>query len=119
MTGIFLNYRRSDSEAWAGRLHEALAERLPGVPIFRDIDNVPAGVRFSDHIAKAVQECNVFICLIGPQWLTAADAKGTRRIDEPHDFVHIELAAALRLEKPVVPTLVGGATMPARESLPE
>lgn len=117
MSGIFLNYRRSDSEAWAGRLHEALQERLPGVSIFRDIDNVPAGVKFSDHISKAVQECNVFITLIGPSWLNA-DATGNRRIDDNHDFVHIELAAALRLEKPIVPTLVGGATMPARESLP-
>src|SRR5262249_4315246 len=117
MSGIFLNYRRSDAEAWAGRLHEALHERLPGTTIFRDIDNVPPGVKFSDHIAKAVDGCDVFITLIGPSWLNSVDANGNRRLDDPHDFVRIELDAALRLGKTIVPTLVGGAVMPLRETL--
>ena len=118
MSGIFLNYRRSDAEAWAGRLHESLQERLPGITIFRDIDAVPIGVKFSDHIAKAVDGCDVFLTLIGPSWLDSVDAKGIRRLDDPNDFVRTELAAALRAGKPIVPILVGGAAMPAREALP-
>jgi len=33
---IFLNYRRKDGEAWAGRLHEALTQKFGDDAVFMD-----------------------------------------------------------------------------------
>jgi TIR domain len=118
MPGIFLSYRHTDAEAWAGLLHKSLDERLPGVQIFRDIDNIPPTVKFADYIRQAVGSCDVFIALIGPSWLTATDEAGRRRLDDEKDFVRIEIATALERKIPIVPTLVGGAAMPLRNALP-
>ena len=41
-----------------------------------------------------------------------------RRIEEPGDFVRLEVEAALNLDKRVVPLLVRQATMPAEDELP-
>lgn len=60
----------------------------------------------------------MLLAVIGKNWLTLLDAKGRRRLDEPGDFVSIEIALALRLGKCVVPVLVNGAEMPAAAQLP-
>jgi hypothetical protein len=57
------------------------------------------------------------LVMIGPRWLEAG-ADGKRRIDAPGDFVCMEIAAALASGKPLVPLLVGAATMPAAAELP-
>ena len=57
--------------------------------------------------------------LIGPQWLTAAGDGGRRRIEDPSDFVHREIAGALAREVRILPVLVGGASMPSQADLPE
>ncbi len=58
------------------------------------------------------------LAVIGPNWLTAKDASGRRRLDSEDDYVHIELAVALSRDVRVVPVLVGGAAMPGRADLP-
>jgi hypothetical protein len=57
------------------------------------------------------------LVMIGPHWL-AADANGQRRLDHADDFVRLEIQAALESGKPVIPLLVGGATMPSEADLP-
>jgi hypothetical protein len=58
--------------------------------------------------------------LIGDQWASAADAEGKRRLDDPNDFVRLEVAEALAREGiKVIPVLVEGAKMPAPGELPE
>lgn len=119
MAGIFLSYRRSDTTGWAGRLHDSLMRRLPGVRIFMDVEEIPPGVKFADYIRDAVGSCDVLIALIGPSWLTAQDSNGARRLDDPNDFILLEISSALERDVRVIPTLVGNASMPDKNALPE
>lgn len=119
MGGIFISYRRSDAEGWAGRLSDSLKAELGRVNIFRDIDDIPPGVEFDTYIADAVGSCEVLIALIGPHWLTVTEKSGRRRLDDPRDFIRLEIATALNRNVRVIPALVGNAQIPAKEELPE
>ena len=117
---IFVGYRREDGAGWAGRLHADLRRELgPGSQIFMDVDGIPPGEDFRAYIDRAIGLCDAFIALIGPRWLDAYDEQGRRRLDDPHDFVRLELAAALNRNIRVIPVLVGGARLPVAEQLPE
>lgn len=127
---IFLNYRRKDAETAVGRLWDTLTRGLNDQPgfteaqIFKDIDTIEPGVDFREAIRDAVAASDVFLAVIGTEWLSAVDARGQRRLDDPADFVRFEIQAALqraaeRNDVRVVPTLVQGAKMPAVEELPE
>jgi hypothetical protein len=120
MPGTFISYRRDDAAGYAGRLHEALERRLGGELIFRDVDTLEPGHDFVEAIETSVRECQVFLAIIGREWLDATDAAGRRRLDQPHDYVRREVAAALgHPGVRVIPVLIEGATMPAPEALPE
>jgi hypothetical protein len=119
MAGIFISYRRADAEGWAGRLSDSLKAELGRVNIFRDIEDIPPGVEFDTYITDAVGACDVLIALIGPRWLTVTDSAGNRRLDDPKDFTRLEIVGALTRNVRVIPTLVGGATMPRADDLPE
>jgi len=118
--GIFVSYRRQDSQSAAGRLTDHLKDHLPDVPIFRDVETIEPGVDFVDAIEKALQSCRVLIAVIGPRWIDAAHHDGSRRLDDPNDYTRLEIATALRREDVrVIPILVEGAVMPATAQLPE
>lgn len=120
MRGVFISYRRQDSQSAAGRLADHLKDHLQGVPIFRDVETIEPGVDFIDAINRALQSCSVLLAVMGQRWLTIADATGRRRIDDPHDYNRLEVAAALkRSDVRVIPVLVEGAQMPATEDLPD
>jgi tetratricopeptide (TPR) repeat protein len=87
--------------------------------VFRDIDAIDPGARFGEVIGERIGGCDVLVALIGKGWLEAKDADGRRRLDLPRDFVKAEIAAALTQGKLVIPALIEGTPMPARESLPE
>jgi Tfp pilus assembly protein PilF len=114
---IFINYRREDSAGHTGRLFDRLSTRLPG-RVFMDIDNLEPGVDFAEVIEKAVGSCEVLIVVMGHEWLRVTDAAGHRRLDDPADFVRMEVAAALQRAIRVIPVLVQGAPMPRAEELP-
>ena len=126
---IFLNYRREDSAGHVGRLWDVLRSGVEGEPgfaddqIFIDIDTIEPGVDFREAIRKAVEASDVFLAVIGKQWVAAVDSKGRRRLDDPADFVRIEIEAALERaaehrDVRVVPTRVQGADMPGISDLP-
>jgi TIR domain/WD40-like Beta Propeller Repeat len=116
---VILNYRREDSSGHAGRLYDALAERFGPEHVFMDIDTIEPGVDFSQVIERAVGSADAFLALIGQRWVSASDAKGNRRLDNPDDFVRVEIEAALRREDVrVIPVLVQEADMPSSEELP-
>ncbi len=119
MSRIFINYRRQDSEGYVGRLYDHLVQHFEQGDIFIDVDSIPPGVDFVKALEDAVATCDVFIAIIGPQWLSAADEAGHRRLDQWNDFVRIEIASALRQDKVVIPALVGQARMPTPDELPE
>jgi hypothetical protein len=114
---IFINYRREDSAGHTGRLFDRLSARLPG-RVFMDIDTLEPGVDFVEVIEKAVGSCEVLIVVMGQEWLRVKDAAGHRRLDDPADYVRLELATALQRKIRVIPVLVQGAPMPRAEDLP-
>src|SRR6478609_5598921 len=116
---IFINYRRDDSIGMAGRLHDRLAQTLGRDKLFMDVDHIPAGTDFVAHLNSQVAECDVVLVVIGPNWLVAKDESGGRRLDNPDDFVAIEIAAALARDIRVIPVLVDGARMPKASELPD
>jgi hypothetical protein len=117
---LFISYRRQDSAAWTGRLFDVLTSRYGTESVFLDFANIAPGLDFRRHITDAVSNCDAFLVVVGPRWLEASYREdGRRRIDDPNDFVRIELSTALQLQKPMVPVLVGGATMPTAVMLPD
>src|SRR4029450_445034 len=92
---VFISYRRQET-AWPARqLYDVLVAELGPDRVFKDVDDIEPGDDFVERIQSAVGSCEVVLALIGPQWLTFADAKGARRIDDPEDFVVLELETAL------------------------
>ena len=116
---IFINYRREESSHVAGRLHDSLAPTFGGHKLFMDVDNIPVGRDFEEYLKSQVTACDAMLAIIGPNWLTAKDETGQRRLDNPADFVAIEIGAALARSIPVVPVLVDGARMPKASELPD
>lgn len=118
MSHIFISYRRKDAGGYAGWLADTLSRTFSEAQIFRDLEDIEAGKRFSDVINTEVDSCAVLLAVIGPHWLCSEDARGHRRLDDPHDFVRLEIASALKRNICVVPILVGDATMPTAHELP-
>ena len=91
---IFISYRREDSEDAAGRLKEKLSDHFGADRVFFDVDSIPVGVDFRRYIHDAVSQCNVLLAVIGRDWLGTDNAEGQRRLDDPTDFVRIEVESA-------------------------
>src|SRR5262249_37070410 len=107
-----------DSSDATGRIYDRLEAHFGGDNVFMDIDAIPLGIDFRDYISQQVQQCDVLLAVIGDQWLDACNDRGERRLDDPSDFVRLEIEAALRRDIPVIPVLVGRATMPDENDLP-
>jgi hypothetical protein len=115
---IFISYRRDDSRGYAGRLQSDLSRRYSEEHVFRDIE-IPPGADFGEYITGLVDKCNVVLAIIGPGWLDARNREGERRLDDPQDWVRLEIERALAREGvEVIPVLVDGARLPPREELP-
>jgi hypothetical protein len=119
MPRIFFCYRRNDSTHQAGRIFDHLGFHFGQNQLFKDVDSMPLGVDFRRVLSEKVGQCDVLLALIGDSWLNATLANGQRRIDDPTDFVRIEIETALKRNIPVVPVLVGHAPVPPAEDLPE
>src|SRR5215470_8696588 len=117
--GIFVSYRRQESSHLAGRLYDRLADRFGEGQVFIDVNTIEPGVDFAEEIFRAVAACTVLLAIIGPNWLTATDERGSRRLDDPDDLVRLEIEAALARGVRVIPILVEGAVMPGRRDLPD
>ena len=116
--GIFLSYRREDAAPYARLVQRELSERIPDARVFFDIDSVEAGMDFSEAIREALVSCAVFVTLIGRQWATLADEEGNRRLDDPGDYVRLEVETALERGIRVIPVLVDRASPLKAKQLP-
>jgi tetratricopeptide (TPR) repeat protein len=113
---VFISYRRSDSLGATGRLYDRLNAAYPGM-FFRDVSAIGVGVDFTQEIERAVASSVALIAVIGPTWATEA-VDGKRRLEDPEDFVRLEISSALKRNIRIIPVLVGGAAMPSDEQLP-
>ena len=119
MSRIFISYRRSDGAGYAGRIFDRLQNEFGTAHVYRDVDSLEDGTRFPDDIAEQLTKCRVVLVVIGPTWCDARNATGSRRLDDPGDWVRIEVTEALRRGLCVIPITVGGARLPDTSDLPE
>ncbi len=119
MARIFISYRREDSGGYAGRLYDRLRQHFGPNNLFMDVDTIALGLDFVEAIETAVGSCDALLAVIGRQWLDITDTTGQRRLDNPEDFVRLEIATALDRNIRVIPVLVGNASMPRSTDLPE
>lgn len=113
MPRIFISYRRSDTRAIAGRLHDRLEMAFGDENIFKDVDDITPGADFRDVLRAALSECDVLLVLIGKNWTQG-------RLFDENDFVRFEVATALRRDDmTVIPVLLDGAQMPTPDELPD
>lgn len=119
MAGIFISYRREDSAGWTGRLAERLKQKFGAESIFMDIDTIQPGTDFTQALRSAVGACDVLLAMIGPEWSITRNAEGQLRLEDPNDWMRIELTTALSRNIPIIPVLVGGASLPNTSTLPD
>ena len=119
MVKVFISYRRSDSEADAGRLHDHLVKAFGESNIFLDVYSILPGQDFLAALEQQLKTTDLILVLIGPEWLNTRDADGRRRIDSPNDYVRFEIERALGSHKSMIPILIRDAKMPSAEQLPE
>jgi len=115
---VFISYRREETAFPAGWLFDRLAERYGRDQVFKDVDSIQLGDDFVEKITDAVASCRVLLALIGDRWITITDEEGRRRLDDPDDFVRLEIEAALKRNVRVIPILVQGARLPRVDELP-
>jgi formylglycine-generating enzyme required for sulfatase activity len=117
---IFINYRRSDSAPWAGRIHQDLIQRFGRSRMFIDVNTIKKGGDFRLELNDALRETRVMLVLIGPDWLNTPNRSGDRRLHDLEDQVRREIASALNDGTiAVIPVLLEGQTMPDPLELPK
>jgi hypothetical protein len=115
---IILSYRREDSAGVTGRIFDRLVQEFGTDRVFMDIDSMPAGVDFHEHLQAILADCGALLVVIGKSWRSQRKGQPARIMD-PDDWVRIEVETALERCIPVVPLLIDGASLPGRDQLPE
>jgi TIR domain len=118
---IFLSYRRDDAHTIASRLYDILSSHFGVAQVFMDIDSIEPGTDFLQVIQETIGSSDLFLVLIGKDWLKPRyedRIDRRRRLDDPDDYVRIELEAARNTGVRILPVLVDEATMPTPEELP-
>ncbi len=116
---LFINYRRDDSISEARLIKNALVTEYGAGRVFMDVESIELGDEWPKKIKAKLERANVLIAVIGPEWLRAGmDEWGRRRIDQPKDWVRLELEYAFRKKIQVLPLLVRGGKMPPAAALP-
>jgi len=115
---VFISYRRDDSADITGRIYDRLIQHFSREIVFKDVDSIPLGIDFRQHLEGALGQCRVLLAILGDQWMGNETAEGKRRIDDPRDHVRLELELALSRNIPVIPVLVRKGSIPAQDALP-
>jgi TIR domain/Kelch motif len=116
---IFISYRRSIASGSAGRLYDTISARFGEENVFMDVDAIGPGEDFEVVLQQSLRECRAVVVVIGPGWLTTQTKEGLRRLDNPRDYVRLEIEQALSTQVRLFPVLVDGALMPNPEELPQ
>jgi hypothetical protein len=117
---IFISYRVADSQPQAGRLFDALERAFGTGTAFYDKDGLKPGMKWPDELAQKVKKARVVLVLIADlsKWI-GVGVEG-RRIDDPDDWVRLEVEHALAdTQKLVIPVLFNDGQLPTEKGLPE
>jgi hypothetical protein len=115
---IFISYRRQDTAAYAGRIYDRLSAKYGEHNVFMDIDRIEPGQDFVDAINHSVAEAGVLLVLIGREWIKMTDKSGIPRLENPEDFVRLEILAGLEQKAVMIPVLLADTEMPSAQALP-
>lgn len=118
MTTVFVSYRREDTAGEARALFNELSTKLGKESVFMDVDNIALGRDFRHVLQEHLAACDLLLVIVGRGWVEAKDASGRNRLEQPNDFVRLEIESALKRNIPVTPVLVQGAQMPTVDQLP-
>jgi TIR domain len=118
MSTVFISYRRENAAGEARALFNDLVERLGDDSVFMDVDSIALGRDFRSALQQTTASCDLMLVLIGRNWADARDEAGRVRLENPADYVRLEVEAGLKRDIVVTPVLVQGAHMPAPEDLP-
>lgn len=116
---IFISYRRDDAAYVTGHINDRLCKEFGPESIFTDVDNIALGVDFRKVLDDKVGQCQILLAVIGSNWINAKSHEGELRLQDPADFVRIEIESALKRKIPVIPLLVAGTEMPSKDELPD
>jgi hypothetical protein len=114
--GIFISYRRGYTDGQAHAVRDRLIRRYGAHTVFMDVDSIVPGTDFVQKIERELDSSGVMLMLIGRDWL--GEQEGQHRLDDPHDFVRIEVATALHRKIPTIPVLIEGTQLPHPQELP-
>src|SRR2546423_6383989 len=117
MAKVFITYHKAKGATVSSRIYDHLKIRFGKKNIFKDVDDIPMGVDFGEYIKDGLRQSAVLLVVIGQHWLT--DTTGIRRLDDPEDWVRIEIETALQLGLRVIPLLVDGTKKPTADELPQ
>ncbi len=117
MAEIFISYRRVDQDV-TGRVYDRLVSRFGADRVFKDVDNIPIGTDFRKILAEAVKRCDILLVVVGQDWLGLSNDEGRRKLDDPDDFVRIEIEYALERRIPIIPVLIHDTKPPRAVELP-
>lgn len=118
MARVFISYRREGGSGFSGRIADDLERRFGASEVSRDVEDIRSGEDFAERIDRALEQSSVLLAVVDKVWLSACDSRG-RRLDDPKDFVRLEIVTALKKGVRVIPVLVGGAAMPLARELPD
>lgn len=118
MPKLFISYRREETLALAGRVYDRLIARFGPRSVVMDIDAISPGMDFRDVLASELAQCHVVLAVMGRGWLNASE-ESQRRLENPRDFVRIEIETALSRGIHLIPILVADTSMPKESELPE
>src|SRR5215472_16467854 len=103
MSKILISYRREDSADVTGRIYDRLIQAFDRESVFKDVDSIPLGVNFRIYLDAQVAKCHVFLAVIGRDWMKTKGVRSKSKLEDPKDFVRIEIESALKREIPVIP----------------
>lgn len=112
---VFISYRQIDNPDFVERIRDWFAWRYGQENIFMDFASIPGFTHFPDYILKKLDECNVLVAVIGPDWIKLLEEKtkkGTK------DFLVEEIKYALEHDKVVAPICIKDTDEPDRNDLP-
>lgn len=81
-----------------------------------DVNSIPYGEDFPEHLRQTVGQCQVVVAVIGPTWLASIVERSHK---EEIDWVRAELGIAQTQGIPIIPLRVNRALMPTEAELPE